>query len=296
MHNQGISHRDLKPENIMLDENFNLKIADFGFASAQATNETKRGTESYMAPEINMGKTYQGGVVDIFACAIILFIMVAQHPPFSKAVSTDAHYKLICANRLDLFWKFHSRSKPGNMDFFSEDFVSLISSMLQLESVHRPSLAEIRCHPWVNGPTATTEEVKDEFRRRKEMLDSYSQNNNQIPDDENGPGILNQHAVHRGDNENEEESKLPVLERTCKNYLMGFGKVTEFYSTTPAEKLFNALACFADKNTSDYKFSDEYYKCKLSILKEDNKIDLSVNILKVDESKYCVEFTRNQGD
>lgn len=176
MHNQGISHRDLKPENIMLDENFNLKIADFGFASAQSTNETKRGTESYMAPEINMGKTYQGPVVDIFAAAIILFIMVAQHPPFSKAVSTDAHYKLICANRLDLFWKFHSRSKPGNMDFFSEDFVSLISSMLQLESVHRPSLAEIRCHPWVNGPTATIEEVWDEFRRWKDLLDSYSSN------------------------------------------------------------------------------------------------------------------------
>jgi len=40
-----------------------------------------------------------------------------------------------------------------------------------------------------------------------------------MPDDEQGPGILNQHAVHRGDSENDEESKLPVLERSCKNYL-----------------------------------------------------------------------------
>lgn len=130
MHNQGVSHRDLKPENIMLDNEFTLKIADFGFASVTATNESRKGTESYMAPEINMNKVYQGTVVDIFAAAIILFIMVAQHPPFSKAVSTDAHYKLICANRLDLFWKFHSRSKPNGAEFFSEDFVSLISSML----------------------------------------------------------------------------------------------------------------------------------------------------------------------
>ena len=127
-----------------------------------------------MAPEINLGKTYQGSVVDIFAADIILFIMVAQHPPFTKAVSTDAHYKLICANRLDLFWKFHTRTKQNGMEFFSEEFISLISSMLQLEAVHRPSIAEIRCHPWLLGECASEDDVREEFKRRKDMLDGFS--------------------------------------------------------------------------------------------------------------------------
>lgn len=102
-----------------------------------------------MAPEINNGQTYQGTVVDLFAAAIILFIMVAQHPPFGKAVANDAHYKLIVANRLDLFWKFHSRSKQGGLDFFSAEFMDLINSMLQNDPIHRPSLAEVKFHPWL---------------------------------------------------------------------------------------------------------------------------------------------------
>lgn len=56
----------MKPENVLFDKQFNLKIADFGFAApiegrdGSGQLRTKLGTESYMAPEIHVRKPYTG--------------------------------------------------------------------------------------------------------------------------------------------------------------------------------------------------------------------------------------------
>lgn len=63
----------MKTENLLLDQEYALKVADFGMMSTQLYNMTPKGTNSYMAPEIHMNLAYSGQCVDLFAAGIVLF-------------------------------------------------------------------------------------------------------------------------------------------------------------------------------------------------------------------------------
>ena len=77
MHSRGYSHRDLKLENILIDQNCNLKVADFGFCTDQVVSRTKCvGTIGLMPVDIESTLTYSGKMVDNFSAAVILFLMI----------------------------------------------------------------------------------------------------------------------------------------------------------------------------------------------------------------------------
>ena len=93
--------------------------------------------------------------------------MLTQHPPFQMANCDDMYYKLLATNRSDLFWKAHSNRKAAG--FFSDEFKDLITCMLQLHPHQRLCMADVIGHPWMQGPMATGEQVREEFARRHEV-------------------------------------------------------------------------------------------------------------------------------
>lgn len=71
----GIVHRDIKPENIFVAPSGDFKLGDFGIAriiEETKTSLSRKGTYSYMAPEVYRGEAY-GASVDIYALGLVMY-------------------------------------------------------------------------------------------------------------------------------------------------------------------------------------------------------------------------------
>lgn len=175
-HDTGFVHLDLKPQNILFDKFYNLKIADFDLNEPfyelvnQGKLTKKVGTIHYMAPEVHLGRPYEGQKVDIFAAAIILFQMVTKRLPFHTAEPVDPIYRSVAAGRFDIFWKIQNNLKSGDETPFTEDFKSLVWWMLALDYEKRPTVSQVMSHPWMKGNVPTSLEVFSEFQRRQEQI------------------------------------------------------------------------------------------------------------------------------
>ena len=97
-HAQGIVHRDVKPANLLLDEDGQIRVADFGVASAAGLDSftaagTVLGTAGYLAPEQARGER-AGPASDRYALAVVAFELLTGARPFerdSTAAEAAAH-------------------------------------------------------------------------------------------------------------------------------------------------------------------------------------------------------------
>ncbi|KAJ5154359.1 Ubiquitin-associated domain (UBA) [Penicillium coprophilum] len=137
-HRHKIVHRDLKPENLLIDNQKNVKIADFGLSNIMTDGnflKTSCGSPNYAAPEVISGKLYAGPEVDVWSCGVILYVLLVGRLPFDDDY-IPALFKKIAAGT------FHI---PG---YISSGAARLIRAMLQVHPVHRITIPEIRQDPW----------------------------------------------------------------------------------------------------------------------------------------------------
>lgn len=84
VHKKNIAHRDIKLENILIDEDFNIKLTDFGLCGVKKNKydmfDTTLGTVRYTAPELLEGSYNES--VDIWGIGVILFMLLTGSFPF----------------------------------------------------------------------------------------------------------------------------------------------------------------------------------------------------------------------
>ncbi|KAK0745334.1 kinase-like domain-containing protein [Apiosordaria backusii] len=137
-HRHKIVHRDLKPENLLLDENLNVKIADFGLSNIMTDGnflKTSCGSPNYAAPEVIGGKLYAGPEVDVWSCGVILYVLLVGRLPFD-----DEHIPSLFAKIAKGSYMVPTWMSPGAS--------TLIKKMLVVNPVQRATIEEIRQDPW----------------------------------------------------------------------------------------------------------------------------------------------------
>uniref|UniRef100_A0A3Q1H0Z8 calcium/calmodulin-dependent protein kinase n=1 Tax=Anabas testudineus TaxID=64144 RepID=A0A3Q1H0Z8_ANATE len=200
-HQMGVVHRDLKPENLLLAskcKNAAVKLADFGLAIEVQGDQQAwfgfAGTPGYLSPEVLRKEAY-GKPVDIWACGVILYILLVGYPPFWDE---DQH-------------KLYQQIKAGAYDFPSPEWdtvtpeaKNLINQMLTINPAKRITAQEALKHPWVCQRSTVasmmhrqeTVECLKKFNARRKLKESSDSSNTTVEDEDVKVLAKNSKPIH----------------------------------------------------------------------------------------------------
>ncbi|KAJ7358639.1 hypothetical protein OS493_022071 [Desmophyllum pertusum] len=163
LHRKRIVHRDINADNILLQKVSGktiVKLTDFGLArrlpqDSDVITCDVEGTPLYLAPETILADPI-GAAVDIWACGVILFLLLVGYPPFWQ--NDDRKLMLLivegCYNMAASYW-----------DQVSDDATDLVKRMLVVHPHKRVTAFKALNHPWITDFVENDEERTGHFTR-----------------------------------------------------------------------------------------------------------------------------------
>ncbi len=162
LHEHNIIHRDIKPENILLDQNYRIKLCDFGWSNYCPPNEKRKtfcGTREYISPEM-IKKLPHDHRVDIWSIGVLLFECLAGYPPFTGANDSEVFRRI---NQLKIKWPIDFPPLAKN----------LVMKILKINPEERPSLDEILRHSWFNHTPLLRPILQNKLTNERKILESH---------------------------------------------------------------------------------------------------------------------------
>jgi serine/threonine protein kinase len=135
LHSNGISHGDIKLENIISNNEMNVKIVDFGFASESDILTVYRGSFEYSAPEILTMIPFEGKKADMWSAGVCFYGMLTGFLPFHEENVKDVINR-ICNRDFEI------------PEFISDETKYLIEHLLQIHPESRLTAKEVLKQEW----------------------------------------------------------------------------------------------------------------------------------------------------
>jgi serine/threonine protein kinase len=154
-HDPPVVHRDLKGANVLVDEDFHVKLADFGCSKRDVCTQSFStiGSVHWMAPEVLKAEGY-GRCIDIWSFGCVIVEMVTAEDPWGKDAFASAFQAMhrIC----------FTEEVPHIPIVLPDDGRDLVCQCLQRKPTDRPTALELIEHSFLQRPsnnsskTATT--------------------------------------------------------------------------------------------------------------------------------------------